>query len=145
MPQFCSSCGAQMSEGSAVCAACGKAMAQPAGGGAVAAPAAQAGGLDKNIAGALAYLFIPAIIFLVLEPYNRDRYIRFHSFQGLLIGAAFFALNIVLGITFILAILIPFVSLAHLIVVIVCAVKAYQGQKFMLPVIGGIAETQANK
>ena len=40
------------------------------------------GVLAENIAGALAYLtFIPAIAFLVLDPYNKNRFARFHSVQ----------------------------------------------------------------
>ena len=41
-------------------------------------------GLTDNVAGALAYVtIIPAILFLVLEPYNRRPFIRFHAFQCL--------------------------------------------------------------
>ena len=36
-------------------------------------------GLSDNAAGALAYVtIIPAIIFLVVEPYNKNSFIRFH-------------------------------------------------------------------
>ena len=39
-------------------------------------------GLSDNAAGALAYVtFIPAIIFLIVEPYNKNSYIKFHSWQ----------------------------------------------------------------
>jgi hypothetical protein len=68
---FCVACGGQMPAGAAACPACGRATgATPA-----AAPAG-AGGLTDNVAGALAYVtIIPAIVFLVLEPYNRNRFI----------------------------------------------------------------------
>ena len=39
-------------------------------------------GLSDNAAGALAYLtVIPAIIFLIVEPFNKNSYVRFHSWQ----------------------------------------------------------------
>jgi len=55
--------------------------------------------MTDNVAGALAYVtFIPAIVFLVLEPYSKNRFIRFHSFQCLFFCGALFALGIVLSI-----------------------------------------------
>src|SRR6476620_8683969 len=93
---FCSGCGAQMADGATICAACGK--GQSVGGGAAAAPAAaQSGGLADNIAGLLAYLFIPAVIFLVMESYNKNKFIRFHAFQGLFLGLVSFGGHIVLS------------------------------------------------
>jgi uncharacterized membrane protein len=144
---FCSACGAQVADGSTTCSKCGKSMSQSVGGGAAAAPApaVQSGGLQTNVAGLLAYLFwIPAIIFLVVEPYNKDKVLRFHSFQSLFLGLATMVIYTVLTVTVIGLLLVPFVGLAHMILAIVAAVKAYQGQKFMIPVIGSIAEKQAN-
>jgi uncharacterized membrane protein len=142
---FCSGCGAQMADGATVCAACGK--GQSVGGGAAAAPAAsQSGGLADNIAGLLAYLFIPAIIFLVMEPYNKNKFIRFHAFQGLFLGLTSIAGHIVLGIIPVVGwFLLPFFSLAIFIIAVIGAVKAYGNQKWMIPVIGPMAETQANQ
>ena len=101
---FCSACGADMGADMKFCAKCGA----TAGGGA-AAPAAggaQAGGAsggevsaeNRNLMGALSYLLIPAIIFLLVEPYNKDRYVRFHSWQSILFAAATFVINITLTI-----------------------------------------------
>jgi uncharacterized membrane protein len=40
--------------------------------------------MADNVAGMLAYItIIPAIVFLVMEPYNRNRFIRFHSWQSI--------------------------------------------------------------
>jgi uncharacterized membrane protein len=143
---FCSSCGAQVADNAASCPACGKAMGQPAGGGPAAAPAPNAGGLTDNVAGALAYVtIIPAILFLVLEPYNRNRFIRFHAFQCLFLAVALIVIHIVLGFIPILGWIISgFVSLGTIVLVIVLIVKAYGGQKMKLPVIGDMAEKQAD-
>ena len=79
---YCSACSGQVADGVAVCPACGKAV--PVGAAPAQAPAGSAaGGLDQNVAGLLSYVFIPAIIFLAMEPYNRNPFIRFHAFQGL--------------------------------------------------------------
>ena len=48
--------------------------------------------MTNNVAGALAYLFAPlgGVLFLVLEPYNKDRFVRFHAFQSIFFGLAAF-------------------------------------------------------
>ncbi len=143
MARFCASCGAQMADTATTCPACGKGAGQSAGGGTAAAPAQQAGGMQDNLAGALAYLWIVAIIFLLIEPYNRNKFVRFHSFQALFLGLVSIAGHIVLGIVpFIGWVILPFFSLAIFIVAVICAVKAYGNQEFKLPVIGDLAAKQ---
>ncbi len=132
-----------MADTATTCPACGKGAGQSAGGGAAAAPA-QAGGLQNNLAGALAYLWIVAIIFLLVEPYNRNKFVRFHSFQALFLGIFSIAGHIVLGIVpFIGWVVLPFFSLAIFVVAVICAVKAYGNQEFKLPVLGDLAAKQA--
>ncbi len=140
---FCPTCGAQLAAG----ASCPKCAANiPAPGSAVAGA-----GLPDNLAGALAYFtFVPAVIFLVLEPYNKRRFIRFHAFQCLFLTAALFAIGIVLAviasIPFIGLITIPLhflIWLGAIVVVVILMIKAYQNQMFKLPVIGEMAEKQA--
>ncbi len=132
-----------MADTATACPACGKAAGQSAGGGAAAAPATQSGGLQKNLAGALAYLWIVAIIFLLIEPYNRNKFVRFHSFQALFLGLVSIAGHIVLGVVpFLGWVILPFFSLAIFVVAVICAVKAYGNQEFKLPVIGDLAAKQ---
>lgn len=142
---FCPVCGTQVAEGAA-CPKC-------AGGVAPSVPATTAAsGLTDNMAGALAYVtIIPAILFLVLEPYNKNRFIRFHSFQCIFFAVAWTALWIALRIIVQIPILgwatillWPLVSLAGLIIWIILVLKAYQGKMFKLPFIGDMAEKQAN-
>jgi uncharacterized membrane protein len=143
---FCSACGAQMPEGAVTCAACGKSSTSSS------AAIATTGGMSDNVAGALAYItIIPAIVFLVIQPYNRNRFIRFHSFQNIFFHVAWIILWIVLGmiahIPFLgwLTLLVwPLVGLGGFIIWLVLILKAYQGQMFKLPFIGDIAEKQAN-
>jgi len=103
-------------------------------------------GLSDNAAGALAYVtFIPAIIFLIVEPYNKNSYIKFHSWQSIFLAIASFAVNIVLTIIPIIGwILIPFVGLAFLVIWIIVLIKAWKGERYKLPFIGDLAEKQAN-
>jgi len=142
---FCNMCGAQIADGTTTCAACRS--GRPA---VVAAPATGTG-LADNVAGMLAYVtIIPAIVFLVVEPYNKSRFIRFHSFQSIFFGVAWTALWIVLNIVahipflgFLTILIWPLVGLAGLVIWIILLLKANQGLMFKLPVIGDLAEKQA--
>jgi zinc-ribbon domain len=92
---FCSTCGAQIPDGTTTCAACaGRAAASTP-----PPPTSSTGGMSDNVAGMLAYVtIIPAIIFLVMEPYNKSRFIRFHAFQCLFFAVAWTVLWIALSI-----------------------------------------------
>ncbi|HUJ95451.1 MAG TPA: DUF4870 domain-containing protein [Terriglobales bacterium] len=142
---YCSSCGMQIAEGSTMCPACSaKASAGAA--------ARQTGGLTDNVAGLLAYItIIPSIVFLVVEPYNKNRFIRFHSFQNLFFFLAIIILQIGLsvlgvvpGLIFITLPLHGVVWLGSVVVWVILLIKAGQGQMFKLPIIGDMAEKQAN-
>ena len=94
---FCAKCGAQMADGTTFCGACGApAGGAPVGAAPTGAPSAASTGLTSNMAGALAYFtFIPAIVFLVVDPYKNDRFIRFHSFQSIFYSVLFIGFSIV--------------------------------------------------
>ena len=156
---FCSSCGTQIPAGATVCPACNRpaspvAGAAPLPGTTPAAGSTQntVGGLTENVAGALAYVtIIPAIVFLVLDPYNKNRFVRFHSFQCIFFAVAWTALWIVLNIIahipvlgWLTILIWPLVGLAGFVVWIILVLKAYQGKLFKLPAIGDMAEKQAN-
>ncbi len=102
-------------------------------------------GLSETAAGALAYVtIVPAIVFLLVEPYNKNSFVRFHSWQSIFLGIAAFAVNMVLTVIPVIGwILIPFVSLAFLAVWVVVLLKALKGARYHLPVIGKLAEQQA--
>jgi uncharacterized membrane protein len=146
MARFCTNCGTSMDDNSGFCGKCGHTMGGvTAGGPVLAVPTASAGGLTDNVAGLLAYLLIPAIVFLFVDPYNRNRFVRFHSFQSIFLAVFLFAVNLVLGLLPIIGWAISFlVSIASFALWIVLMVKAYNGQKWKLPVIGDMAEKQAN-
>ncbi len=103
-------------------------------------------GLSDNAAGALAYVtVIPAIIFLIVEPFNRNSYVRFHAWQSIFLGITAFAINIVLSIIPVVGwIIVPFANLVLLVIWVYVLIKALNGQRFKLPLIGDLAEKQAN-
>jgi len=143
MARFCESCGKEMGDAALFCPSCSKPVTLPATGGAGTGARVQSAGLQSNLAGALAYLWITAIIFLLVEPYNRDKFVRFHSFQALFLGLASIAGHIVLSVIPIIGwTLMPLWSLLVLVVALIAAVKAYQNQTWSIPVIGPFAEKQ---
>jgi uncharacterized membrane protein len=164
---FCANCGSQVADNIAFCPSCGKATGHASAGAApqpappaaappppaasyqAAAPVAPAAPLEENIAGMLAYFtIIPAIIFLLIEPYNRNRFVRFHCFQCLFTVGALVVVHIALSmISYMLPLLmVPIwglLGLAELALWILLVIKAYQHVMFKLPVVGDMAEKQA--
>jgi uncharacterized membrane protein len=148
---YCAKCGSAV-EGP-FCGSCGQRVDAPAAGATLTAVS----GLTDNVAGLLCYLFgfITGIIFLALEPYNKSKFIRFHAFQSIFLSVAWFAvvivesvlnsllLNISLGLFGLIGLIWTLFWLAFLCLVVFLMVKAYQGQRFKLPIIGDLAEKQA--
>jgi len=111
--------------------------------------------MAENVAGMLAYLVIPAIIFLLIEPYNRNQFVRFHSFQSLFTFVAVIVADIALVIVssilhfipvigwILTAIMWPLYILAILALWLLLVIKAYQHEMFKLPFVGDMAEKQA--
>ena len=102
-------------------------------------------GLSDNAAGALAYVtIVPAIVFLIVEPYNRNSYVRFHAWQSIFLGIAAIAIDTVLSVIPVVGwMLIPFVGLGFLVLWVITLLQALKGKRFKLPLIGDFAEKQA--
>ena len=116
-------------------------------------PREKATSTKKNWAGATAYLtFLPAILFLVLRSYRNNSFVRFHSVQCLLCWLVGVVLALLLRLSNLLLSFIPVAGpllsllliviaiLAPVLTWVVVLVKAFQGERFALPVIGDIAE-----
>jgi uncharacterized membrane protein len=148
MPRFCASCGSLVAEGALACASCGATVGQSVAGGA--APATATTGLTENLAGAFAYVtFIPAVSFLLLPPFNNNPFVRFHAYQCIFLTVAWLVVSfasILLSPAFGWAgiFILPLVWLAAIGLWIVLIFKAFQGRIFKLPIIGNLAELQAN-
>lgn len=116
-------------------------------------PPLASAGLQPNLAGALCYLcgFITGIIFLALDPHNRDRFVRFHAFQSIFFSVGWIALFIALSM---FEVMLPWPFHVVITLLIVMArfglfltwlylmYKAYNNETFKLPVIGDLAEKQ---
>jgi uncharacterized membrane protein len=124
----------------------------------MAAPAVANSGLQANTAGALAYLagIITGIIFLVIDPYKSDRFVRFHAFQSIFFNVAWIALwiawtivGLVLsavtkGLFFFLQLPIDLLLMVGGFVLWAFLMySAYQGKMTKLPIIGALAAKQA--
>ncbi|MGA3225823.1 MAG: hypothetical protein ABSC65_18805 [Acidobacteriaceae bacterium] len=148
---YCQTCGAAFADGATFCPSC---SARPQ---AMASPAA-ASGLTANTAGALAYLagIITGILFLVIDPYKRDGFVRFHGFQSIFFNIAWIVLwmawmvvGLVLGavtkgLFFILQVPIDLVLMVGGFALWAFLMySAYQGKTPRLPVIGALAAKQA--
>lgn len=150
---FCAVCGAPV-EGR-FCAKCGS----PVGGvppGAAAGPvpsptAVSSAGLADNAASALCYVlgFITGIIFLVLEPYNKNRTVRFHAFQSIFMSVGLILLRWAVGLfLFTMMHLFSFlfvsalISLACFLLWIYMIIATYQGKMIVLPIVGQLAQQQ---
>ena len=119
-------------------------------------PAASAG-MGNNVAALLAYLFgwLGGLIFLLIDPYKTNRFVRFCAFQSIFLDVgmiavmiAFWILIFVLaaithGIGGIIGLLSPLLWLGYLGLKIFLMIKAYGNQEVKLPVIGDIAAKQA--
>jgi uncharacterized membrane protein len=100
-----------------------------------------ASGFDENVAGALCYGlgWVTGLLFLATEPENS--FVRFHAMQSMLVfGAACVAFLVCLAIPFLGWILSIFVFYGSAALWLVLMFKAYQGERFKLPVAGEIAE-----
>jgi uncharacterized membrane protein len=104
--------------------------------------------MEENIAGALCYVlgWITGIIFYILEKENKT--VRFHALQSIIV---FLPLTIIVGILQGILLFIPFIGwaisgligLLMFILWLILMLKAYQGEKFKLPIVGDIAEKHA--
>ena len=110
---------------------------------------------NKKLEALLSYLlgWITGIIFLLIE---KDSYVRFHAVQSILTFGGLDILIIILsilasialalggwGISLILHWIINLIWLLHFVLWIVLMIKAYQGERFKLPIVGDIAEKYA--
>lgn len=109
-----------------------------------------AAGLPDNIAGMLAYFIVPAVVFLLMRPFKRNRFVRFHSFQCLITVAVLVLFQIALALLgklvplFVLS-LYGLLLLGEITLWLLLIFKAYQHEVFKLPLVGDIAEMMADR
>lgn len=151
LSKSCPDCEFKMPEQAAFCPGCGRPME------ATVSAQGKVGGLSESIAGALAYFtFVPAIVFLLVEPYRKNRFVRFHSVQCLLLCGVALLLAGLLKLASFVLLMIPALGpllvvlldmlaiLAFLLLWLVLVVKALQGHALSLPLLGEIADRYAD-
>ncbi len=122
-------------------------------------PVTPQSGLTDNAAGAISYLtFIPAIIFLAVPPYSTSPFVRFHAWQSIFLNIAAFVVAVAVaifvgiaaaflpwGLYGLVHLISPAVDLVWFLLWLVCVLKAVNGGKFVIPIVGNLAEQLANK
>ena len=113
------------------------------------APAASTqSGLSENVAGLLCYLlgWITGLIFFLID---KRPFVRFHAAQSIVVFGGLTVIRIVLSMLFISGGLAGFsagvgilwlVSLVGLVLWILLMVKAYQGEKYRVPLAADLAD-----
>ena len=100
----------------------------------------------ERAAAAAAYLtFVAAAVILLLPAYRNHRFVRFHAWQSVLLWGVFFVLtsaalllsNVAVAMLFLLFGILA--SLAMLFLWIVLSLKAWQGERFEVPLFGELA------
>lgn len=96
-------------------------------------------GIDPKLAALLCYLLsiVGGIVFYVI---SKDKFVRFHALQSIFLGITLIVLD---GIFFFVPFLWFFgwiVPLGFFALSIIMMIKAYQGERYKLPIIGDLAE-----
>lgn len=110
----------------------------------------EAGKQTKPIA-ALTYLlgFVSGIIFLYLEPYNQDEFIRFHAKQSIGFSVAVFALWIVFSVFIsilprplgtVLNAILTLIDIGLAVFWLILMYKAYNGERYRIPELADIVD-----
>jgi len=109
---------------------------------------------QANIFAALTYLlgFVTGLIFLYLEPYNRDEFVRFHARQSIGFSVAWFAIGVVFGVFIavlphglgaLLNFLLTLIDIALAVFWLFLMYKAYNGERYRIPELADIVDSIA--
>ena len=157
----CIKCGAEVPATAQFCQVCGQPQSAsattPNPGPVQPYPATGTSGLSENAAAALSYAlgWITGIIFYLID---HRPYVRFHAAQSIVTFGGLHLIRIVLGMVFGIGffyggfggwgigwLLIACIGLISFVLWIVLMIKAFQGERFMVPVAGDIAVNLAKQ
>jgi uncharacterized membrane protein len=149
---FCTKCGANVPDMAKFCQVCG----QPQAGAAADPPPAAhpQSGLSENAAALLSYVlgWLTGLIFYIID---RRPYVRYHAAQSIVTFGGLHIVRAVIAIAFGVGwwwgrglgvrwagglFILWALSIFTLVLWIYCMIKAYQGERFKLPIAGDIAE-----
>jgi uncharacterized membrane protein len=159
----CTNCGKEVPVNAQFCQNCGQSQPASAAGPATGpAPVSNTSstGLSENAAATLSYAlgWLTGIIFFLID---HRPYVRFHAAQSIVTFGGLHIIRIILGIIFgvgwgfgfgmgygvwgIGALLLACIGLISFVLWIICMVKAFQGQRWKVPIAGDFAENLAGR
>lgn len=134
MPASCPNCGANLTAGASTCPSCNRPV-----------PLSTPQPVNHLIA-ALTYIlgFVTGIIFLYLEPYNSDDFVRFHAHQSIAFSVAAFVFNVIVSVfihvlpgalSSLLGVLASLVYIALALYWVFLMYQAYIGNRYRIPIL----------
>ncbi len=98
-------------------------------------------GLDENVAGFLCYLlgFITGIVFLVVE--KKSSFVKFHAKQSTI---TFLGLFVIYLLIWWIPVIGALTWILSLILWLILMIKALQGKRYSLPIVGKLAEGKSS-
>ena len=143
----CTKCGTVVADNVAFCPNCGAPQSAPSSGPVVATPAgAGSSGLSDNVAGLLCYVlgWVTGLIFYFID---KRPFVRFHAAQSMVVFGGLTIIRIALGMLFITGTgfhmgfgLLWLVSIIGFVLWIMLMIKAYQGEKYRVPIAADLAD-----
>jgi len=101
--------------------------------------------LEYRIIAGISYLFWPLSVLIVCTGYKKDRFLRFHGYQGLYFGICCAVGYLVIG-GFLQIIPVIGVLISKLLVLIwfLCCLflfwRCWRGERFKIPIVSNLAE-----
>jgi uncharacterized membrane protein len=107
---------------------------------------------NYRVIAALSYLLgvVTGVIFLYVEPYSQDEFVRFHARQSIIFSIAWFAVQIIVGvfiavmphpISRLLYFLLSIFNIATAVFWVILMYKAYTGERYRIPELADWAES----
>jgi uncharacterized membrane protein len=150
----CTKCGANVADNAAFCPSCGATVGATSPSGPT---VSSQSGLAENVAGLLCYVlgWVTGLIFFLTD---KRPFVRFHAAQSIVVFGALMILRIIIGMMFVTSglagigtgfsvgiMLSGLLSIVGLILWILLMVKAYQGERYRLPIAAEFADKLAGK
>ena len=153
---YCNNCGTMLPDNAAFCSNCSKPQGGAETGGIVSETQTESG-LTENVAGLLCYVvgWVTGLIFFLID---KRPFVRFHAAQSMVVFGGLMVISWVLGAVFgmgmgignwaafsFFGMISSVLWLLSIILWVLCMVKAYQHERFHVPIAGDLAENIAGK
>lgn len=109
--------------------------------------------MEENLAAALCYLIpiVTGVLFLFVQPINRNKTVRFHAFQAIFFWLGVLVADVIIDIVFggilggdgsyaVLRLIWTLFRLAVLALWLVLMYRAYNRERWVLPIVGEMAQ-----